>query len=156
MVDRTPAAARQLASRARRRVKGANLPVPDPDLARQRALVDAFFAAARGGDFDALVAVLDPEVVLRGEVGARRPAAVRMIRGAAAVARQAVLFARTDVDLRPVLVNGAAGVVATVGGRPIAVMGFTVSGGKIVEMDVIADAERVGRIAAAVLPDEEP
>jgi RNA polymerase sigma-70 factor (ECF subfamily) len=155
MLERTPAAARQLASRARRRVKGANVPVPDPDLARQRAVVDAFFAAAREGNFDALVAVLDPEVVLRGDGGARQPAAVTVIRGAETVARQALLFARTDVQLRPALVNGAAGVVATVDGRPVAVMGFTVTGGKIVEIDGIADPERVRRIAAAVFPDDE-
>src|SRR5262245_5936102 len=135
MVHRTPAAARQLASRARRRVKGANVPVPDPDLARQRAVVDAFFSAARGGDFEALVAVLDPNVVLRGDGGTRHPAAVTVIRGAAAVARQALLFARAHAQLHPALVNGAAGVVATVGGRPVAVMGFTVTGGKIAEID---------------------
>ncbi len=90
MVGRTPAAARQLASRARRRVKGADLPAPDPDLARQRAVVDAFFVAARGGDFDALVAVLDPDVVLRVDAGARHPAASMVLHGAAAVARQAL------------------------------------------------------------------
>jgi RNA polymerase sigma-70 factor (ECF subfamily) len=156
MVDRTPAAARQLASRARRRVKGANVPVPDPDLARQREVVDAFFSAAREGDFEALVAVLDPNVVLRGDVGAEHPAAVRVIHGAAAIARQALLFARADAQLHPALVNGAAGVVATVDGQPVAVMGFTVTGGKIVEIDGIADPERVRRIAAVVFPDQEP
>jgi RNA polymerase sigma-70 factor (ECF subfamily) len=159
MVNRSPAAARQLASRARRRVKGANVPAPDPDLARQRAVVDAFFSAAREGDFDALVAVLDPDVVLRGDAGDRRPAAVTEIRGAVAVARQALLFARfarRDVQLRPALVNGAAGVIATAGGRPLAVMGFTVTEGKIVEIDGIADPERVRRIAADVFPDDEP
>jgi len=156
MVDRTPAAARQLASRARRRVKGANVPVPDPDLARQREVVDAFFSAARGGDFDALVAVLDPNVVLRGDVGAKHPAAVTVIHGAAAIARQALLFAGAHAQLHPALVNGAAGVVATVGGQPIAVMGFTVTGGKIVEIDGIAEPERVRRIAATVLRDKEP
>ncbi len=156
MVGRTPAAARQLASRARRRVKGADVPVPDPDLARQRAVVDAFFSAAREGKFDALVAVLDPNVVLRGDVGTTRPAASTVIRGAAAVARQALMFARPAAHLHPALVNGAAGVVITVRGRPIAVMGFTVAAGKIVEIDAIADPERVRRIAAAVLSDEEP
>jgi RNA polymerase sigma-70 factor (ECF subfamily) len=156
MVERTPAAARQLASRARRRVKGANVPVPDPDLAHQRAVVDAFFSAAREGNFDALVAVLDPDAVLRGDGGARRPAAITVIHGAAAIARQALLFARTDAQVHPALVNGAAGVVATVDGQPIAVMGFTVAGGKIVEIDGIADPERVRRIAAAVFPAEEP
>jgi len=154
MVGRTPAAARQLASRARRRVKGAELPAPDPDLARQRDVVDAFFTAARGGDFDALVALLDPDVVLRADWGARRPAASAVTLGAAAVARQALMFSNPTAQLRPALVNGAAGVVVTVAGRPFAVMGFTVAGGKIVEIDAIADPKRVRRIAARVLTDQ--
>ncbi len=155
MVGRTPAAARQLASRARRRVKGADITAPDPDLTRQRDVVDAFFSAARGGDFDALVALLDPDVVLRADFGGRRPAASIVIRGAAAVARQALLgAAQPTAHLRPALVNGAAGVVVTVRGRPFAVMGFTVAEGKIVEIDAIADPERVRRIAAAVLNDK--
>jgi RNA polymerase sigma factor (sigma-70 family) len=157
MVGRSPAAARQLASRARRRVKGADVPAPDPDLARQRAVVDAFFSAARGGDFDALVAVLDPDVVLRLDTGAWRPAASLMIRGAAAVARQTqsgLAAALRGAHLRPALVNGAAGVVVTVRGRPMTVMGFTVADGKIAEIDAIADPERVRMIAAAVLNDE--
>ena len=154
MVGRTPAAARQLASRARRRVKGADLPAPDPDLARQRDVVDAFFLAARGGDFDALVALLDPDVVLRSDWGARRPAASAVTLGAAAVARQALMFSNPTAQLRPALVNGAAGVVVTVAGRPFAVMGFTVAGGKIVEIDAIADPKRVRRIAAGVLTDQ--
>jgi RNA polymerase sigma factor (sigma-70 family) len=153
MVGRSPAAARQLASRARRRVKGAERVAPDPDLARQRAVVDAFFLAARGGDFDALVALLDPDVVLRSDFGARRPAVSKVIRGAAAVARQALMGALPAAELHAALVNGAAGVVVTVGGRPFAVMGFTVSEGKIVEIDAIADPERVRRLAAAVLSD---
>jgi RNA polymerase sigma-70 factor, ECF subfamily len=151
MVGRSPAAARQLASRARRRVRGAALPAPDPDLARQREVVDAFFRAARGGDFDALVGLLDPEVVLRADFGGRRPAAPRVVRGAAAVARQAQLGALPGAELHPALVNGAAGAVVTVGGRPFAVLGFTVAGGRIVEIDAIADPDRVRRIAAAVL-----
>jgi RNA polymerase sigma-70 factor (ECF subfamily) len=154
MVGRTPAAARQLASRARRRVKGTGIPAPDPDLARQRDVVDAFFLAARGGDFDALVGLLDPDVVLRSDFGARRPAASRVTRGAVAVARQALVGALPDAQLHPALVNGAAGVVVTVGGRPFAVMGFTVTEGRIVEIDAIADPDRVRRIAAAVLGDE--
>jgi RNA polymerase sigma factor (sigma-70 family) len=154
MVGRTPAAARQLASRARRRVRGAALPAPDPDLARQRGVVDAFFRAARGGDFDALVSLLDPDVVLRSDFGARRPAASRVTRGAAAVARQALLGALPTAHLHPALVNGAAGVVVTVRGRPFAVLGFTVTEGRIVEIDAIADPERVRRIAAAVLGDQ--
>ena len=159
MVGRTPAAARQLASRARRRVRGADLPAPDPDLARQREVVDAFFLAARGGDFDALVAVLDPDVVLRTDAGARRPAASMVIHGAAAVARQArrglaSILARPAVYLLPALVNGVPGVVVTVGGQPMTVMGFIVAEGQIAEIDAIADPERVRRIAAAVLTDE--
>ncbi|HET8909336.1 MAG TPA: RNA polymerase sigma factor SigJ [Ktedonobacterales bacterium] len=156
MVDRTPAAARQLASRARRRVKGAEIPVPDPDRARQRAVVDAFFVAAREGDFGALVALLDPDAVLRLDAGVRGPAASMVLHGAAAVARQALRglassLARPAVHLRPALVNGAAGVVVTMGGQPITVMGFTVAAGKIVAIDAIADPERLRRIAAAVL-----
>ena len=160
IVGRSSAAARQLASRARRRVKGAEIRAPDSDLSRQREVVDAFFAAARGGDFDALVALLDPDVVLRSDAGARRPAASIVVRGAAAVARQALGGGyggdrvRQTAVIRPALVNGAAGVVITVGERPFAVMGFTVADGKIVEIDAIADPERVRRTAAAVLTDE--
>jgi ketosteroid isomerase-like protein len=140
-------------------VKGAEVPAPDPDLARQRDVVDAFLLAARGGDFDALVAVLDPDVVLRIDAGAKRPAASMVIHGAAAVARQArsglrPIFARRVVHLRPALVNGAAGVVVTLGGQPMTVMGFTFAEGRIAEIDAIADPERVRRIAAAVLADE--
>jgi len=151
LVGRSPAAARQLASRARRRVRGAGPPVPDPDLARQRAVVDAFFRAARGGDLEGLVAVLHPEVVLRADFGARRPAAPRVVRGAEAVARQAQLAALPGAHLHPALVNGAAGVVVTVNGRPFAVLGFVVAGGRIVEIDALADPGRVPGIAAAVL-----
>ena len=156
MVGRTPAAARQLASRARRRVKGADIQA-DPDLARQREVVDAFFAAARGGDFDALVAVLDPGVVLRIDAGARRPAASMAIRGAAAVARQALTGLATALRatrLRPALVNGATGVIVTRHGQPVTVMGFTVTDGKIAEIDAIADPERIRKITAAVLTEE--
>jgi RNA polymerase sigma-70 factor, ECF subfamily len=153
MVGRSPEAARQLASRARRRVRGAEVPAPDPDLARQRGVVDAFFQAARGGDFDALVALLDPDVVLRSDFGPRRPAAPVVTRGAAAVARQALLGALPGAQLHPALVNGTAGVVITVKGRPFAVMGFTVTAGRIAEIDAIADPDRVRRIAAAVLGD---
>jgi RNA polymerase sigma-70 factor (ECF subfamily) len=151
LVGRSQAAARQLASRARRRVRGAEPPAPDPDLARQRAVVDAFFRAARGGDLDGLVALLHPEVVLRSDFGAGRPAAAPVVEGAAAVARQAQLGAVRGAELHPVLVNGAAGAVVTVKGRPFAVLGFVVAGGRIVEIDAIADPERVARVAAAVL-----
>jgi RNA polymerase sigma-70 factor (ECF subfamily) len=155
MVDRTPTAARQLASRARRRVRGAHLREPDRDPPRQRQVVDAFFAAARAGDFDALVALLDPDVVLRTDFGVRRPVPP-VIRGAAAVTGQALLgSAIPAARLHPVLVNGAAGVIVTVRGRPFTIMAFTVSGGRIVEIDGWADLERVRRIAAAVLADAE-
>jgi RNA polymerase sigma-70 factor (ECF subfamily) len=145
MVGRTPDAARQLASRARRRVH-AVAPAPDADLAEQRQVVDAFFAAARGGDFDALVAVLDPNVVLRSDGGPTRPKLSRVIRGAEAVARSAQTAAMPNAVLRPVLVNGAAGVVVLVNGRVFSVMAFTVSNGKVVEIDVIVDPERLNRL----------
>ena len=154
MVGRSPQAARQLASRARRRVKGAELPEPDPDLARQREVVDAFFRAARGGDFQALVAVLDPNVVLRADIGGRRPPESVVVRGAEAVAWQARAGAMPNAVLLPALVNGRAGVVVTMNGKPFSVMGFTVTNGKIVEIDAIADPERVQRVAAAVLQGE--
>jgi RNA polymerase sigma factor (sigma-70 family) len=155
MVGRTPAAAKQLASRARRRVKGAGVPAPDPDPARQREVVDAFFAAGRRGDFDALVAALHPDVVLRADFGARRRAASAVIRGADAVARQALLgSALPTARVHPVLVNTDPGVVITVHGRPFAVMSFTIADGKIAEIDTIADPERVRRITAAALNAE--
>jgi RNA polymerase sigma factor (sigma-70 family) len=156
MVSRTPTAARQLASRARRRVKGARVPAPDPDLARQREVVDAFFLAARAGDFDALVAVLDPDVVLRIDAGAGHPASLA-IRGAATVARQALSGLTSALRLaqpHPTLVSGAAGVVVTMRGRPITVIGFTVVDGKIAEIDAIADPKRVRKIAALPRSDE--
>ena len=149
VIGRTPMAARQLASRARRRVKGAEIPTPDPDVARQREVVDAFFRAAREGDFDALLRILHPDVVLRSDFGAKHRAASVIHRGAVAVAGQSRGF--PDAIVRPALVNGAAGAVITVRGRPIAVMGFTVVAGRIVEIDAIADPERVARVAAGVL-----
>jgi len=152
MLSRSPAAAKQLASRARRRVNGAAPPAPDPDRARQHEVVDAFFAAARRGDFDALVAVLHPGVVARADFGARRPAGVVVTRGADAVARQALLGAALPTArLRPALVNGAPGAVITLRGQPFAVMSIVVADGKIAEIDTIAEPERVRRIAAAVL-----
>jgi hypothetical protein len=149
MVGRTTVATRQLASRARRRVRDAEIPSPDPDLARQRAVVDAFFRAAREGDFDALVAILHPDVILRSDFGATHRAASVVTRGATAVAGQARGFPGALV--RPALVNGSAGAVITVRGRAIAVMGFIVVAGRIVEIDAIADPKRVGRVAAAML-----
>ena len=154
MVGRSPAAARQLASRARRRVKGSAVPSPDPDIARQRAVVDAFFAAARGGDFDALLALLHPEVVLRADYGPSRPSESRVVRGAAAVVRQARLGANPAAELHPALINGAAGVVITIDGQAHVVMAFIVTQDQVVEIDVIADPERVRRVASAVLNAE--
>ncbi|MCW3047841.1 MAG: polymerase, sigma-24 subunit, subfamily [Solirubrobacterales bacterium] len=153
IVGRSPAAARQLASRARRRVQGA-APAPDVDLARQRQVVDAFLAASRGGDFEALVALLDPDVVLRVDRGAVRPGASREVRGAAAVAAQVLTFApRLARFARPALVNGAAGYVVAPRGRPLAVTGFTVANGKIVAMDVLADPARLRELDLTVLDD---
>jgi RNA polymerase sigma-70 factor (ECF subfamily) len=151
LIGRSPTAARQLASRARRRVKGAESPDREPDLARQREVVDAFYAAARGGDLDALVALLHPDVVLRVDAGPGRPRASTVIRGAQSVARQARLGANPLAELHAALVNGAAGAVITIHGRPHAVMAFTVAGDAIVEIDVIADRERVRRVAEPLL-----
>ena len=153
MVDRSPAAARQLASRARRRVRGADVHSPDRDVARQREVVDAFFAAAHGGDFDALVAVLDPDVVSRIDAGAGALIPSGVLHGAATVARQTLAIASIAAPKHPVLVNGAAGVVITLGGQPVAVMGFTVSGGKIVEINSIVDPDRIRRLDLSVLGD---
>jgi len=154
MVGRSPAAARQLASRARRRVKGSAVPSPDPDIARQRAVVAAFFAAARGGDFDALLALLHPEVVLRADYGPSRPSESRVVRGPAAVVREARLGANPSAELHPALINGAAGVVITIDGQAHVVMAFIVTQDQVVEIDVIADPERVRRVASAVLNAE--
>lgn len=152
MIERSPAAARQLASRARRRVQG-QAPAPDPDLARQREVVDAFLAATRDGDFDALVAVLDPEVVLRADGGTARARQTVVINGARAVAGQAVLAKRLAPFARAALINGTAGVVATAAGRVLSVMGFTVAHGKIVAIDVLYDPERLADLDLAVLDD---
>jgi len=152
IVGRSPAATRQLASRARRRVRGAAIS-PEVDLAHQREVVDAFLAAARDGEFDALVAVLDPEVVLRSDGGVLRPGASVVVHGARAVAEQALIFSRLSPFVRPAVVNGAAGVVVAPRGRPFSVMGFTVRGGKIVEIDVLADPARMEQLDLAVLDD---
>lgn len=151
MVGRAPATARQLASRARRRVQGADVPSPDPDVGKQREVVDAFFAAARRGDLDALVTVLDPDVVLRSDTGAAHPDGSVLVRGAAAVAGRAVMFDRPASQVRPALINGAAGVVVSLDGQPVSVMGFTVSGGRIVEIDTMADPDRLLRLDLAFL-----
>jgi RNA polymerase sigma factor (sigma-70 family) len=150
MVGRTPTAARKLASRARRRVQG-EATVPDADLTRQREVVDAFFAAARGGDFDALVAVLDPDVVLRADGGTLRPSDTRVVRGAEQVARRALMFAGLSPYVRPALVNGVAGVVVAPHGQAFSVMGFTVAGGRIVAIDALSDPERLRELDLTVL-----
>lgn len=142
ILGRSPAAVRQLASRARRRVRGA-APAPDPDLDRQWQVVNAFLAAARNGDFDALVAALDPDVVLRAEGG--RPAR-RVVKGARSVAGQALTFAKLAPLARPALVNGAAGVVVISRGQLFSVLAFTVVGGKIAEIDILADRERLQQL----------
>ena len=152
MIERSPAAARQLASRARRRVQG-SAPPPDPDLTRQREVVDAYFAAVRDGDFDALVAVLHPEVVLRSDGGTARARQTVVIRGARDVAAQAVMATRLAPFVRPARINGTAGVVAIARGRAFAVMAFTVAQGKIVAIDVLADPDRLHELDLAVLDD---
>jgi RNA polymerase sigma factor (sigma-70 family) len=150
IMGRTNQATRQLASRARRRVRGAGVPAAERDRARQRAVVDAFFAAGRAGDFEALIAVLHPDVVLRADFSPGRPGRSAVIRGAAAVARRARLGARPDRTVLPALVNGAAGVVITRRGRPYSVIAFTVREDQIVEIDTIGDPGRVERLAAAL------
>ncbi len=152
IVDRTPAAARQLASRARRRVKGASATTPDKDRQRQRQIVDAFFAAARVGDFDGLIALLDPKVVLRADFGKRRAPAPAVTTGPSSVAALALTGALLpNAKLIPVFINGSAGVVITVGGRPFSMMGFIVADDRIVEIDAIVDSRRIAALAGAVL-----
>ncbi|GHF00103.1 sigma-70 family RNA polymerase sigma factor [Streptomyces fumanus] len=143
IVERTPAATRQLASRARRRVRDAT-PAADPDLGRQRAALDAFLAASRAGDFEALLAVLHPDVVLRADAGAGLS---RLVRGARTVAEQARLYQRTaTAEARPVTVNGAAGLLAVRGGRPESVLTVTVVDGRITGLYILADPERLARL----------
>ena len=151
IVDRSPEAARQLASRARRRVRGAAVP-SDVDLAAQWEVVDAFLAAARDGNFDELVAVLDPEVVLRADGGATGLS--REVRGAETVAGQALLWSDVGLGLRRALINGAPGIVSTRDGQPFSVGAVTVRDGKIIEIDILADPERVRRLDFSTL--EEP
>ena len=150
IVDRSPEAARQLASRARRRVQGETA-VPDADLETQREVLDAFLAAAREGDFEALVEVLDRDVVLRADRRGVSIGAPRVVRGAANVARGALAFSRLDLEVRPALVNGAAGTVTLREGRPFAIAGFTIRNRRIVEMDIIADPERLSRLDLTIL-----
>ena len=150
IVDRSPDAARQLASRARRRVQGENT-VPDADLDTQREVVDAFLAAARGGDFEALLEVLDPDVVLRADLG---PApASREVRGAREVAGQALFYSGLGLVMKPALVNGAVGAVSTRDGVPFSVGAFTIRGGKIVAIDILADPERIRGLDLAILDE---
>lgn len=145
LLDRSPAAARKAASRARGRVE-AEPTAPDVDLDRQREVVEAFFAASREGDFDALVEVLHPEVVLRSDGGEARPSANHVIRGATEVASRAMTFAHLGPFARPVLVNGVVGVLVAPQGKPFSVMAFTVAGGRIVAMDALADPDRLDRL----------
>jgi RNA polymerase sigma factor (sigma-70 family) len=149
IVDRSPEAARQLASRARRRVRAENT-VPDVDLDAQREVVEAFSAAARDGDFDRLVAVLDPDVVLRADLGA---AGSREVRGAAAVAGQAMFYEQLGLDMKPAVINGAVGVVTLRDGQPFSVGGFTVRHGRIVAMDWLADRARLRELDLTILDD---
>ena len=149
IVGRSPTAARQLASRARRRMRGAAT-VPDADLTRSREVVDAFLAASRGGDFDALLAVLDPDVVVRADRAAVSVGASREVRGAPAVAKQ---FSGRARGAQPALVNGAVGAVWAPGGRPRVVFGFTIMGGKIVAIDLVADPERLRQLDLELLGD---
>jgi len=151
LVERTPAAARQLASRARRRVRGAQDHTPDADPGAQREVVNAFFAAARAGDFDRLVALLHPDVVLRSDGGAQHPDVSDVLRGTAAVAGRAVLCNRPGALVQAVLVNGSAGAVVTVDEHPVSVMGFTVTAGKIIEMQILLDPERLATLDLSAL-----
>jgi len=152
IVGRSPAAARQLASRARRRIQG-SATVSRTDLTSQRKVVDAFLAALRSGDFDALVAVLDPDVVVRADSTAAPQEASREVRGAQAWAKGAITAARGAVIARPALVDGAVGVVVAPRGRLFRVLRFTITDGKIVEIDVVADPERLRQLNLAVLSD---
>jgi RNA polymerase sigma-70 factor (ECF subfamily) len=150
IVGRSPAAARQLASRARRRVQGA--PVPDVDLDGQWAVVDAFLAAARGGDFERLLAVLDPDVVVRSDGGSARPDLISIVRGARAVAEQAMSFRQFAESATPVLVNGIPGGIAWApDGSPFSVLAMTVKGGRIVAIDVLADPDRLRQLDLTVV-----
>jgi RNA polymerase sigma factor (sigma-70 family) len=150
IVDRSVVATRQLASRARRRVQD-HAPNSDPDLQNQRHVVDAFLAAVEQGDFAALIAVLDPEIVLRADGGAARGMS-RLVRGAHEVAAQAEMFSKLGLSNQVVLVNRNIGVVSRLpDGRPLSVIGFTIAGGKVVEMNILADADRLGRLDLAAI-----
>jgi RNA polymerase sigma factor (sigma-70 family) len=150
IVERSPEATRQLASRARRRVQGEGT-VPDADLDTQRRVADAFLTAAREGDFEALLEVLDPDVVLRADLGP--VGGTRELRGAKACADQAIFFSRLGLAIHPALVNGAVGTVATLDGEPYSVGAFTVRGEKIVAIDILADRERLRELDLSILED---
>jgi len=141
ILGRSAAATKQLASRARRRVRG-GAPAPDADPARQRQVVGAFLAASRAGDFEALLAVLDPDVVLRADAGAATDLST-LVRGAAEVAGRALMFRRFAAEQQVVSVNGGIGVLSLADGRPAALMAFTIAGGRIVEIDILADPARL-------------
>ncbi|SEM24590.1 sigma-70 family RNA polymerase sigma factor [Streptacidiphilus jiangxiensis] len=151
VLDREAAATRQLASRARRRVADAGAPAPDRDLARQRVVVDAFYAAAREGDLDALVSVLHPDVVGRADFGALQLPRPALIRGAETVAQNARIGYTPGAELRPVLVNGAAATLVLREGRPYVLMAFTVVEERIVAIDIYGDPSRLSEVAASVL-----
>ena len=148
ILDRSPDAARQLASRGRRRVRG-SAPVPDADLNAQWDVVEAFLAAARNGDFAGLVAVLDPDIVLRADGGLEGIS--RHVEGAETVAGQALMWSRVDLTIHRALINGAAGIVSMRNGEPFSVAALTIRGGRIVEMNILSDPERVRRLDLAVL-----
>jgi RNA polymerase sigma factor (sigma-70 family) len=150
IVDRSPEAARQLASRARRRVRG-SAPETDADLGAQWEVVEAFLAAARDGDFDALVSVLDPDVVLRADGGVKGLS--RLARGAETVASGAIMFRRLGLSFQRALVNGTAGVVSLRDGEPFSVGAFTVRGGKVVEFDILTDPDRLAQLDLTVLDE---
>lgn len=152
IVERSPAATRQLASRARRRIHGSAV-APDTDLHRQREVVDAFLAASRSGSFEALLAVLDPDIVLRVDHGTVPIGASRIVRGAAAVAGQALTFSAIERVVRPALVNGAAGIVTFVAGQPFAVMSFTIRNGRVAGIDILADPARLRQLDLSALAD---
>jgi RNA polymerase sigma factor (sigma-70 family) len=151
IVDRSPDAAKMLASRARRRLRS-SAALPDADRARQRAVVEAFMAASRAGDFEALVEVLDPDVVLRVDFGPL-PSGPTSLRGARTVASQALTYQRYAAFARPVLINGQVGLLTAPDGKPFSLMGFTIARGKVVALDILADPERLARLDLTVLSD---
>src|ERR671918_1874561 len=155
IIDRSPEATRQLASRARRRIRGENA-VPDADLDTQREVVGAFLAAARRGDFQALLEILDPDVVVRADIGPLAPGGRREVRGAAAVAGQALTYAQLGLTGKPALVNGVFGLVAVRNGKPFSVGAFTIRNKKIVAMDILADQTRLAELDLTVLGDVGP